>query len=126
MDAEQVYALGGGWQALRFPDGRIVLQYISHVVISGTGQDLDLNRLFDLADEATRNEILEKAQGKMLVRTLELHPDGSMLVEPNAISLDGQIDDSRSYAILPSVLSSLTAVMQKQESREGWGLDKQS
>lgn len=122
MDIVSVISLGGGWQAIVFSDGRVCLQYISHVVVSGTGEDLDLNRVFDLEDEATKNAVLDRAKGKMLVRTVELNPDGSVSVEPNAISLDGQIDDSRSYAILPTVLQSLTEVMRRQENREGWGL----
>lgn len=115
----QIVSLGGGWVAIH-RSGQVVLQYVRQVVVAGTGQDFDLERIAQDAEYRTAfNAILSETEDqRLLVRTMVLSSDGSVQVEPHAISLDGLLDPSFAFTLLPSALLSLASRMQDANLRE--------
>jgi len=100
----RVIPLSRDWVALVHADGRVTLQFVSQVVVSGTGEVLDLAALHQ-ASMPIQRHIDSLEEGRLWVRTLDLQPDGSVAIDLHGVSEEGVLGPE-CYAVLGPFLAS--------------------
>lgn len=113
-----VLPVGRHWAALLCNDGSVVLQHLSDVFIGGKVESVDLlnkNKSFD----SLRYFLEEMDQERIAVRTLLLKPDGSVLVDPDAISPSGVLSEDY-YEIIPSSAFSAHRYFSRKSGKNDW------
>lgn len=97
--------LGPHWVAIIQPDGTVLLQNLSNVVLGGSGEVLDLNNPNNVRPEV--HELLQEYDpNRLAVRTLCLLGDGSVVADPDGISPKGELTAEQYQVIAPTIPSS--------------------
>jgi len=91
-----VIPLNDLWLAVLLPDGSMLLQYRKQVFKMDDGQIIDLSTP---PSDAVANYLQAHGADRLAVRVLKLNPDGTVQVDPGAVSPAG-IPTDESFQLL--------------------------
>ena len=112
-----VLPLGLDWQAIIHTDGRVTLQHVGQAVMTATGQTVNLVAL-NHTDPAIRRAVESLEEGRLVLRTVELFPDGTVMCDVDGMSVDGVLSPE-SFAMLNNTIMSGARYLQGLPLRQG-------
>ena len=110
----QSIPLGSSWLAVVLADGAVVLQH-RKAFIMGTGRVIDLNDLQGPNADFIQSRLEEYGNGRILIRTILLTPDGSVSADKKAIS-PGGIPSGESFVVFDNARESAAWYAQANKS----------